>query len=684
MSVDLQQTQQNNLTTQQGKQYHPVQYCLFYDFFTVFAKGQSIIQNIQSGSVRLEGALLLSKRYKAALKRAIKMLEQSDIFVDSSQTDVLQLGEELCSVNLIWSLIEAVSIRPSNNLISIDLLEWARECFPSTQSVVPSSQEGRPHETSFLSSIMESLMQQEKPELHDSYWNAVIRQAIVADFETVATLLQFHSEYKTNEHIRKMVKILNAANDALFKHDRTNCEEFLSLIKKIRDFTSQNQLGRLNDNLAVICSLVIGDKGTFRKYFDIFRPSWFEVLPAFLLFFYPSVDDEQLPRVIERLFELLGLARHQLSKIEQTVLAILELDLIRALKIICSAGPSLCWFAVHLVDLLHFHDPNYLNPEASNISSFQLKFIFQDESDKEKENLDLRSRLLVEYCQLLFQNDQLWEIGADYLIASNLKNCNEMLEKIIGQFNWFGNVSIAEKILIICEKYELWNAREDILKAITMKYCHLNEWSTALNWALRMQNRNSLAAHVAKRILQGAIPSSKIGQMRIFESMADQFVDCSELVLLYKFYTFKRRLCEGNLRQAIQLLHELFIDNSSPIEFHVTLAEETARLLNAFQQELLSTEPFDPATRITGLDKESIQDMFRALSMFQLQQNLLESASIGEKESQQQSSKQQKSSSLLFSDSSLPSLEVYKKLEDLIQTLRPMLAELLALSCLTC
>jgi len=28
-----------------------------------------------------------------------------------------------------------------------------------------------------------------------------------------------------------MVKILNAANDALFKHDRTNCEEFLSLIK---------------------------------------------------------------------------------------------------------------------------------------------------------------------------------------------------------------------------------------------------------------------------------------------------------------------------------------------------------------------------------------------------------------------------------------------------------------------
>lgn len=111
-----------------------------------------------------------------------------------------------------------------------------------------------------------------------------------------------------------------------------------------------------------------------------------------------------------------------------------------------------------------------------------------------------------------------------------------------------------------------------------------------------MNNRYSLAAHVAKKILQGSINSIKIGQMRIFESMADQFVDCSELVLLYKFYTFKRRLSEGELRQAIHLLHELFIDNSSPIEFHVTLAEEAARLLGAFQQELISTEAIDPNT----------------------------------------------------------------------------------------
>ena len=55
----------------------------------------------------------------------------------------------------------------------IDLLEWTRECFPSTQSQIPSSQEGMMANSSFLGPIMDELMQQERPELHESYWNAV-------------------------------------------------------------------------------------------------------------------------------------------------------------------------------------------------------------------------------------------------------------------------------------------------------------------------------------------------------------------------------------------------------------------------------------------------------------------------------------------------------------------------------
>lgn len=55
----------------------------------------------------------LSKRYKAAIKRALKMLDQAEYNEGQSQVALQELGEELCSAELLWSLIEAVSIRPS-------------------------------------------------------------------------------------------------------------------------------------------------------------------------------------------------------------------------------------------------------------------------------------------------------------------------------------------------------------------------------------------------------------------------------------------------------------------------------------------------------------------------------------------------------------------------------------------
>jgi hypothetical protein len=62
-----------------------------------------------------------------------------------------------------------VTISNLDNLLSIDLLEWARDCFPSAQSTIPSEI----GENIFLGSIMEELMQDEHPEQHDAYWNAV-------------------------------------------------------------------------------------------------------------------------------------------------------------------------------------------------------------------------------------------------------------------------------------------------------------------------------------------------------------------------------------------------------------------------------------------------------------------------------------------------------------------------------
>uniref|UniRef100_A0A183C9I0 Nuclear pore complex protein Nup85 n=1 Tax=Globodera pallida TaxID=36090 RepID=A0A183C9I0_GLOPA len=160
------------------------------------------------------------------------------------------------------------------------------------------------------------------------------------------------------------------------------------------------------------------------------------------------------------------------------------------------------------------------------------------------------------------------------------------------------------------------------------RLCRQGEWSSALGWALQMSS-NELTIHVSRRILEGAISSDRIGQMRVFEALDDKFLNCSELILLYKFYTFKRLVVEGELRQAVHILHELFIDNSSPMEFHAVLFEEMIRILCSFQQPLIGLDTDSENTTAPGLDRELVQDMFRALSMLHLQQQLLTTTASG-------------------------------------------------------
>lgn len=79
--------------------------------------------------------------------------------------------------------------------------------------------------------------------------------------------------------------------------------------------------------------------------------------------------------------------------------------------------------------------------------------------------------------------------------------------------------------------------------------------------------------------------------------------------------------------------------------------------------------------QIPGLDRDSVQDMFRALSTFQMQQNLLKTAAVGENEQQKNAVF---NNTLFPNDSTLSTVEVYERLSELMKILRPMLAEAFA------
>ena len=55
-------------------------------------------------------------------------------------------------------------------------------------------------------------------------------------------------------------------------------------------------------------------------------------------------------------------------------------------------------------------------------------------------------------------------------MASGVANAVEMLDRLIAQLDWHGNTGKAERLLTICDRFDLQMAREDILRAVTMKY----------------------------------------------------------------------------------------------------------------------------------------------------------------------------------------------------------------------
>lgn len=99
-----------------------------------------------------------------------------------------------------------------------------------------------------------------------------------------------------------------------------------------------------------------------------------------------------------------------------------------------------------------------------------------------------------------------------------------------------------------------------------------------MSWALR-NGTAELIGMISQKVLCEAKPD-RIVQMQIFDAMSDKFLVTRELILLYKFYTMKRHQFRGELREAVNILHELFVDNISPEEFHVVLFDEMLKLLS--------------------------------------------------------------------------------------------------------
>lgn len=67
-------------------------------------------------------------------------------------------------------------------------------------------------------------------------------------------------------------------------------------------------------------------------------------------------------------------------------------------------------------------------------------------------------------------SEELWELAADYFVAAGAEQTREILEERVSGLDWRGNTKLAERIISICDKHDLLNAKYDITRAVTLKY----------------------------------------------------------------------------------------------------------------------------------------------------------------------------------------------------------------------
>jgi hypothetical protein len=84
------------------------------------------------------------------------------------------------------------------------------------------------------------------------------------------------------------------------------------------------------------------------------------------------------------------------------------------------------------------------------------------------EDVDIRATLLLDYAKTLFTIPQLWDLAVGYVLESGLENAMELLDTQVAELP-IDNVKIANRLLHICQKYDLVRAHLDITKAMTLK-----------------------------------------------------------------------------------------------------------------------------------------------------------------------------------------------------------------------
>lgn len=95
-----------------------------------------------------------------------------------------------------------------------------------------------------------------------------------------------------------------------------------------------------------------------------------------------------------------------------------------------------------------------------------------------------------------------------------------------------------------------------------------------------------LINHVSSKILH-ELSAEGISQLRIFDATSEVFLKFPNLLLLQRFYHFRRCLLNGQASEAATRLYELVRYGMAPLPFQMVLFDQMTKLLDPSSTDFL-------------------------------------------------------------------------------------------------
>lgn len=560
------------------------------------SEARGIFMNLQRQKPREESAyakrtqmLKFSREYRSVIKAAARELQKATgdgMIVDNdggSQGDqnVAQL-EMFEMIELLWSLCEIlfIDIIPEG-LVLRQLLDWLRLRFydgdKKAQNVVSS----------------------QLAEGHDDYWDAVYSLLLQGRVEETRRLLSLHSNARSELFnlvdvlLRKMPIFSTLSGQTVGEFDLKWHQWQDECTRLMDDGTFAS-----DDNLIVISRILAGDDAIFSALKETLG-TWYCMLISRLFYQNPAIKALELQYHARFCIEAFG-GSYSLTPWDHIILAAVELDIHRVIRD-CSTSFNSWWFVSHLTDLLY---------HRGTLESRVLSY-----------GSDSREFLLLEYATSLLSHHSLWQVGIQYL-----EHCPVFGKHYIAQF--LDHIPLetekkAQKILRLCEKYNLVDQAKSICKVMGTRALFNGRLGSALSWGLKSKDAN-FSAFVADKFLSEYTNTGAFSSLDLLDNLGSSMVLSTKLTFLGKYREFHRHYGSEEFKKAAELLLSLLSARIAPKRFWPTLLLDALPLLEA-DQVIFSTEQTYELMRCLEeleLSKSLDQSLSKQLSSADLEEKL--------------------------------------------------------------